>query len=248
VPIVVEVMSKSGRMDPAAEQALAQLKRWNYVADTQAVGPVIWLRWLQHYRRAVWDDEFAARGIQQPDGSWGFSGANHREPMLEVLEFMTREVPNSQWFDDRATPQRETRDQIVRRSFASAVASLVKDFGTDLDKWRWGNINKLHINSLTDQPQLARDGGGVVGTEFTVNPGSDIGTVGGGASWRMIVDLKRLDRSVGVYPGGQSEDPASPLYDDQIPIWAKGRYLPINMIDRARLNADVKTETLVFAP
>jgi len=31
----------------------------------------------------------------------------------------------------------------------------------------------------------------------------------------------------GVYPGGQSENPASPWYADQIPLWWAGQYLPV---------------------
>src|SRR5260370_40792981 len=31
----------------------------------------------------------------------------------------------------------------------------------------------------------------------------------------------------GVYPGGQSENPASPWYEDQMADWWNGRYLPM---------------------
>jgi acyl-homoserine lactone acylase PvdQ len=45
------------------------------------------------------------------------------------------------------------------------------------------------------------------------------GTVGGGgASWRMIIDLADPQHSRGVYPGGQSGSPESPHYDDQIAV------------------------------
>lgn len=31
----------------------------------------------------------------------------------------------------------------------------------------------------------------------------------------------------GVYPGGQSENPASPWYANLIPLWWDGQYLPV---------------------
>jgi penicillin amidase len=31
----------------------------------------------------------------------------------------------------------------------------------------------------------------------------------------------------GVYPGGQSENPASPWYANLIPLWWDGKYLPV---------------------
>lgn len=34
-------------------------------------------------------------------------------------------------------------------------------------------------------------------------------------------------RGYGIYPGGQSENPASPWYKDQVPTWWDGRYHPM---------------------
>ncbi|HVU88838.1 MAG TPA: penicillin acylase family protein [Pirellulales bacterium] len=230
VPKLIEAHKDAPPADPVAQRALAELAKWDFIADADAIGPIIWLRWFNFYRDQVWNDEWTSRGIQQPGGSWGFSGTNRREPMVEVLEYITREDPQSAWFDDRTTPQRETRDDIMRTSFAAAAAALKAQFGEDVAKWNWGSINILAIGSLARQPDLARTGPSVVGTSFTVNPGSGGGTVGGGASWRMIVDLADPARSVGVYPGGQSEHPASPLYSDLMEPWAKGEYLSLHAL------------------
>ncbi|MBI3852984.1 MAG: penicillin acylase family protein [Verrucomicrobia bacterium] len=247
VPLLLEELKTANFNDSLTKRAVQELEKWNYVANTNVIGPAIWLRWFEVYRGQVWNDEWMSRGIEQPGGSWGFSGSNHREPELEVLEYLTREFPSSIWFDDRATPERETRKEIMQRSFEAAVASLKKQFGDDVEKWRWGNINQLKIGSLTRQPELSRDGGPTVGTEFTVNPGSNVGTIGGGASWRMIVDFGHLDQSVGIYPGGQSEDPDSPLYNDLMRLWATGQYVPLNMLsDAKKLPAQAKVRTMTF--
>ncbi len=248
VPVLLSALKDVKWNDAVVERALAELAKWDFIADADAIGPAIWLRWFETYRNQVWNDEWTSRGIQQPSGSWGFSGTNRREPMLEVLEFLTREDPQSIWFDDRTTPQRESRDDIIRTSFAAAVASLRAQFGDDVAKWAWGGINILQINSLSRQPELARTGPATVGTEFTLNPGSNVGTVGGGASWRMIVDLADPSRSLGVYPGGQSEHPASPFYNDLMEPWAKGEYLGLSAVgspERLPESARVKKIVLV---
>jgi penicillin amidase len=246
VPVLLAACRKAQVNDPFAQKALEALAGWNYVAEPEAVGPVIWLRWFETYRDAVWQNKWSTSGLAKR-GSWGFCGANRREPVVEVLEYLTREQPSSSWFDDRSTPEREDRDAILVRSFIHAVASLKKQFGEDLERWRWKHINQLQIASLLGEKALARSGGPVPGTEFTVNPGSNIGTVGGGASWRMIVDFADVSRSVGVYPGGQSEDPADPFYSDQMNLWAKGRYLPLHVIgDPANLPAEAKTRQISF--
>jgi penicillin amidase len=63
----------------------------------------------------------------------------------------------------------------------------------------------------------------------------------------MIVDFGHLDQSVGVYPGGQSENPDSPYYDDQMRLWATGQYVPLNMVsDAKKLPAQAKVRTMTF--
>ncbi|MBX6755305.1 MAG: penicillin acylase family protein, partial [Thermorudis peleae] len=68
------------------------------------------------------------------------------------------------------------------------------------------------------------------GDSFTVDPsGGESST--GGASWRMIADLSDLTRSVGVFPAGESEDPTSPHYDDQLPLWRNHQVKPLHFPD-----------------
>jgi penicillin G amidase len=247
LPVFLKAVDGNRLQDPVAQQALKELSGWKYVADAASRAPILWLRWLRSYRDGVWQDEWVSRGIKQPDGSWGFSDINGREPMLEVLEYLTKEFPNSEWFDDRTTPQRENRDDIIRRAFHQMVASVKKDFGENPAGWQWGKINRLKIDSMSGIAAFGHSGTPVPGTPFTLDPGSDGGTVGGGASWRMIVDLADPHHSVGVYPGGQSGDPQNAHYADQIPLWASGRYLPLNSVsDASQLPQPTRQNKMTF--
>jgi penicillin amidase len=230
LPVFIEAMKQAELKDEFAKKTLNVVSTWDFVASIESPAPIIWMKWFDAYRKAVWNDEWSSRGIEMPGGSWGFSGDNRREPMLEVLEYMTREIPNSIWFDDRSTPERENCGTIVFRSFHTAMDELRKSLGEDFEKFAWKNFNILRIGSLTEMKELAREGGPVPGDQFTVNPGEDGGYVGGGASWRMIVDFSDLTKSVGVFPGGQSEDFQSPHYADLMPLWASGKYAPLNMV------------------
>jgi penicillin amidase len=249
VPTLVAACRKAETSDDFANRVLDALAAWNYVSEPEAIGPVIWLRWFEIYRDMVWKENLTQRGLPPKEGSWGFSGSNRRDRAVEVLEYLTREQPNSPWFDNPKTPHREDRDTMLVRSFAKAVQSLRDQFGTDLERWRWKNINKLEIRSLLGQPEMARSGGPVPGSSFTVNPGGDIGPVGGGASWRMIVDFGDVSKSVGVYPGGQSENPADGHYADQMDFWAHGKYLPLSIVNNpGKLPADAKVRAIRFVP
>jgi penicillin amidase len=45
-------------------------------------------------------------------------------------------------------------------------------------------------------------------------------------SWRVVIDLADLDRSVAVLTTGQSGNPASPHWNDQTRLWATGQTRP----------------------
>ena len=227
VPVLVAAYDRQPFGGDEVRRAIDELRRWNFEATPESVAERIWAVWFERFRQDVWQDDFDAAGVERWNGGWGFAGSNERQPELEVLEFLTRANPESKWFDDARTKQRETRDDIMARSFVAAVAQLVKDRGADMSRWQWGATNVLRLHSMTQNPALDRGGIPVRGDEFTLGPGANGGEVTGGASWRMVVDFSDLGHSFGMYPGGQSEDPTSPHYDDQMKPWAAGRYLPL---------------------
>ncbi len=227
VPVLVAADDRQPFGGDQVRRAVDELRRWNFEATPDSVAERIWVVWFERFRQDVWQGDFDAAGVERWNGGWGFAGSNERQPELEVLEFLTRANPESKWFDDVRTKQRETRDDIMARSFVAAVAQLVKDRGADMSRWQWGATNVLRLHSLTQNSALDRGGIPVRGDEFTLGPGANGGEVTGGASWRMVVDFSELGHSFGMYPGGQSEDPTSPHYDDQMKPWAEGRYLPL---------------------
>lgn len=249
LPILLAPLKATPPTDPFEQQVVQALSEWDFVATLDTVAPLLWQRWFDLYREAVWDDEWETRGIAKEGGSWGFTGDNRREPMLEVLEFLTKEFPQSPWFDDRRTPGRETRDDIALMSFHKMIELVKSRHGADLAAYAWKNFNVVRVSPLVGDPMLGRTGGPVVGTSFTVNPGGDGGHVGGGACWRMIVDFADPSGSQGVYPGGQSGDPTQSTYADLLPIWETLQYVPLHAhatVDA--LPAAAKVTTRQFVP
>jgi penicillin amidase len=54
-----------------------------------------------------------------------------------------------------------------------------------------------------------------------------------GPDWRMIAGWAGVGKPVaeGIYPGGQSENPASPWYSNLVGYWWAGTYLPLPHAD-----------------
>jgi penicillin amidase len=259
VPVLVAAYDRHPFGDDRVRRAIDELRRWNFEATPQSVAERIWAVWFERFRQDVWQGQFDAAGVERWDGGWGFAGTNERQPELEVLEFLTRADPESIWFDHARRVTRtpasavrgssQTRDDIIAYSFVEAVDQIIKDRGADMSRWQWGSTNLLRLHSMTENPALDRGGIPVRGDEFTLSPGANGGEVTGGASWRMVVDFSDLGHSFGMYPGGQSEDPSSPHYADQMNPWAEGRYLPLYFYSSPQsFQADQIESVLVLEP
>ncbi len=141
--------------------------------------------------------------------------------------------PSSDWFDDKSTPQIETRDVIIRRSLEQAIQELKASLGGEMKTWQWGLIHTITFrHPLGSHPPL-----GVVfnigpfpigGSGTTVNNGeyylADPYQVTLGPSTRQIVDFSDLDGALSVIPTGQSGQPMHEHYSDQTPLWLSGEY------------------------
>ncbi len=125
----------------------------------------------------------------------------------------------------------------IRRALRAAAHHLSSRYGPDPDRWAWGEIRPLTFkHSMSVRPALAR--------VFDLGPypwGGDTNTVSPApadpahptanpvavASMRLAIDVGEWEQSRYVLPGGQSGNPYSPHYADQMPLWRKGDALPI---------------------
>lgn len=157
----------------------------------------------------TWDELAAARG-----------GARAPVPSGAVLAELCADSA-SVWWDDRRTPGREHRDDILAASLAAALADTRARRGSDLgEAWRWDRVQRTNIHHLLHIPSLSALGLPPPGGPHTISPSAGDGIFG--SSWRMVVELGPEVRAWGTYPGGQSGDPANPQYRDRIPGWVAG--------------------------
>jgi len=141
----------------------------------------------------------------------------------------------------------------MRAAFVAATSQLHGLLGGGPGRWQWGKLHTREFPSLA-QAAAVGDSAHRATTDLpgyspnlaTPDPlgygpasaGGDLWTVdaaeGGmdseiGPSWRMIAAWPRGGRLLaeGIYPGGQSENPASPWYADLVGGWWSGNYLPM---------------------
>ncbi|OGO33767.1 MAG: hypothetical protein A2W35_12465 [Chloroflexi bacterium RBG_16_57_11] len=147
--------------------------------------------------------------------------------------------PDSHWFD---LGKGEARDDVILLGLRATLDYLYAEFGKDMQQWSWGKLHQCTFrHPLSASPIMAElfnrgpyPTGGDSTTIWATGTGfDDLQTTLMSAKpiigppYRMIVDLGDLRNSMSMLVPGQSGNPASPYYDNQIEAWYKARYHPM---------------------
>nr|WP_262920517.1 penicillin acylase family protein [Hymenobacter sp. 5516J-16] len=109
----------AAQLSPAQQRAYAELQKWNYHYEAQAISPSIFELWYLNLVEQVWDDEFGSEA----------TGLEMRYPSRARTNDLLLRQDTSRWLDDHRTPQRETLPQLALESFRFATDSLTRKFG-----------------------------------------------------------------------------------------------------------------------
>lgn len=207
------------------KQAAARdlLAGWDGRMDVGSAAATVWNEFRDAYLETVFQPWWDARHVP-------ISYRRVSTPLLEDLEAWTLHDPGNPAFTPPGAAARDARVAMVQ-AFQHAVDLLASRLGSDPATWRWGRVHHRAIPSLARIKSLGYGPVASAGNAFTPNaaPG-DPSTHG--PSWRLVVDWG-AGSAYGIYPGGQSENPASPHYQDQVPDWLAGRLRPMLWADTA---------------
>ncbi|MGZ5970345.1 MAG: penicillin acylase family protein [Polyangiales bacterium] len=128
-----------------------------------------------------------------------------------------------------------------RVEMQSALLSSVKRLrdlaGDDVDAWAWGRVRPLvllhPVGSKAAMDRIFNIGPLRVGGDATTIPQASVPFTDplsnpiGIANLRMVIDVGNWEASRYVLAGGQSGNPLSPHYRDQVDRWMRGEGIPI---------------------
>ncbi len=132
--------------------------------------------------------------------------------------------------------------QWILNSYAEALTELREKFGTNMEKWSWGQLHPFEISHLLGgQPILRKTlslgpfhtGGSSLTLKSTGFPGERFLRYWS-ESARMIVDLENPDNSISIIPAGQSGQPLDEHYRDQLQLYLRNLYHP-NLMDTVKV-------------
>ena len=226
LPTLLEYL-RVAPLGPGQKVAYQTLTEWNMVNSADAIAPSIFEEWVVTLGSAIWKDEFYSDSLA------------FRYPTRDRTEYLILKQPDARWFDNIKTPAKETISDIVQQSFKVALDSLTARHGPMSPTWQWADVKDTEIVHLSRalkpfNSTPVRNGGGSSVVNATTHHH--------GPSWRMVVELGPEPKAYGLYPGGQSGNPASPLYMNMLAKWEKGElnellYLKSSEEENARLQS-----------
>jgi len=228
VPMLIDVLSDS-TADEQFPQYVLYLRTWDFKIEKGQVAPSIFESLYHHAVRETFVDEMGDELLSLYDTLAGM-------PLTAFRRLL--DDPEASWFDDVRTPQREQRDDILRRAFRLSLNDLQERLGTDVKQWRWERLHTLTFSHVLGAvPALAPIFNvgpyTVSGSHSTVNVGYYLldgsYTMTVGPSLRFVFDLSDRNNSRTVMPPGQSGHIFHRNYDDQVGLWLNGSYKIVPM-------------------
>ena len=231
-PVVPQVIAnlvaslKTENFSKNEQEALQNLKDWNGEYKKEDTAPTIYNRFLYEFLEGTFKDEL---GESFP--------MFMQTPLMKKMIAVQAKKAVSVWFDDVTTEPKETKSDIVQRSFINAISFLENQLGGNVSLWSWSKVISVeHGHALAAGGETLRkifnvgpfsmDGGNeVINNQlFTLNE-TGIYKVKAGPSTRRVIDFSNIENSVSILPTGQSGNIFSKHYKDQAQKYLNGEFV-----------------------
>ncbi|MCB9793964.1 MAG: penicillin acylase family protein [Alphaproteobacteria bacterium] len=200
-----------------------QLRAWDHLSEPRIPEPLLWAELERQLVTQALGEKLGEEGLRI------YLGATDTErSLLESPGAFERYVGD--------------RDTAVRQALMHTYETLVAEVGEDPSEWEWGAVHQADFHHVFSRevPALSiLDAGSTEwgGSNSTVNVGGSDWAEGWEAvhlpASRMIVPLSDWDKSSVILPPGNSGQPASRHYQDQLRAWARGDRVPLVFTDEA---------------
>jgi penicillin G amidase len=224
--IVPKLLGALSGSPDAAEVRL--LSGWDDTMAENSAAAALWWTFWSDYLADVFQPWWDATGVPVSKDRNGLAVDVANQPSLdEDLEAWTLTDQSDPAFD-LPSGQHRTAADVMREAFGQAVSHLTATLGASPGAWTWGALHTREFPALSGADGLGYGPRAASGDAFTPDAAGGDLTSSSGPSWRMVATLSASGVSaIGVYPGGQDENPASAWYDNQIPLWWHGQYLTV---------------------
>jgi penicillin amidase len=217
---LTEMLGSVEKLDTNGEykNIIDLLTDWNQGDDKNLAAPLVFHKWIKELPKTLLEDEMPEDVYDMLPGKGNISD-----------QFLRKGYKNetSTWLEEYGGV-----DKWVYDSFVKAVKNITDEFGSNDEKWKWGEYHQLTFDHPLSgaspilayllNPKPVPIGGSNI-TVQAAGFGED-GRVDHGASWRFVADLSDLSQTYHIVGPGQSGHVKSKWYNDQVMDWAEGKY------------------------
>jgi len=194
------------------------LKTWNYSFEKDSKAATLFYIWYGNYKKLIFDEFSTHR-----------DAIYLRYPSDWKIHDLSMQKPDHTIFDVQSTAEIENRNDIIQQSFIQSCEDYSSRTNTE-----WSSYRPLFIDHIAKISGLGSGALQVGGSGESLNATRSRF----GPSWRMVVALGEETEAYGVYPGGQSGNPASKFYKNMLESWANGEYYKIRLENKPdKINA-----------
>jgi penicillin G amidase len=233
-PVLLQALA-GDQLTSAEQQARDLMAGWDFRMEIGSAAASVWWTFWQAYLSQAFDPWWKAKNVtvdrHELDDALG----------QELEAWTLADLPACPPTGCNGTPSVLLTGQL-RSAFHSAFSKLTTTLGSDPASWTWGRIHTRELENLAQVSGLS------YGPRAERGDGNTPLAAGGspsthGPSWRMVVDWGTHTFS-GIYPAGQSENPASTWYENRVDTWWDGLLVPMLSADEAASSAGAATWTL----
>jgi len=227
VPKLLAVLG-SANLTSAERASLSELSSWNYSMSVSSPAATLWWTFWSDYLSQVFEPWWKAGHVPVGKDSADLAVSPNLASLDEDLQAWTLNAPSNRAFAGPSGRGPADASAAMVTAFGQAVSHLSSSLGGAPSSWAWGRIHSREFPAVSGADGLGYGPRSAGGDPFTEDAADGGLTATAGPSWRMVAALGPAGVSAeGVYPGGQSENPASLWYANLIPLWWDGQYLPV---------------------
>jgi penicillin amidase len=211
-------------------KSLKALQEWNGEFVKDKIAPTIYNRFMYEFLVATFKDEMQA----------GFAQFINT-PLQKKIWLTQIDNANSVWWDDVTTKDvKETRQEIITKSFQDAHVFLENQLGENVEGWTWSRVASIEYKHSLGKIALLRKYFNVGpfetvgGNEVINNQIFNLNSTGyykihAGPSTRRVIDFSDVENSWAILPTGQSGNVFSPYYKDQAQKYLDGEFVKMKL-------------------
>ena len=214
------------KIEAASDETLKIIRGWDGRASSDSVGVVLVAEIQRNFLNAILKEKLGEQKAN--DYRWSNS--------ISFTDWLIREKPDD-WMP------KEGYKAVLLKADATARESLTKKYGADQAKWTLGALYKINfVHPLAVVP--------LIGVVFAIEPlpykggGGTVVNAGASVSMRHITAAGDWDNTRHGITLGESGDPKSPFYKDQLESWYSGN-TPVFLFSKAAIEKSARRVVLM---